>query len=208
MPHGRLLSADWPWARCISLRSDTRGKRTSLGHALSHALVRPWSFVASPESGHTNTPPSRIVTDATTRRPLEVTVGVYHSRSSVSFPAALPPLGSLPIVCLLHSPALHPPALPRPTHSTMAAFIPGGVTAAAVGGRRRPALCTSRGATAARTRVETRCLVVDVGSAEQLQVVLDSASEAKALVVIDYSTTWCGPCKVRVARLILVASRV
>lgn len=90
----------------------------------------------------------------------------------------------------------------------MAAFIPGGVTAAAVGGRRRPALCTSRGATAARTRVETRCLVVDVGSAEQLQVVIDSASEANALVVIDYSTTWCGPCKVRVARLVLVAARV
>lgn len=80
----------------------------------------------------------------------------------------------------------------------MAAFIPGSVTAAAVGGRRRPALCTSRGVTAGRTRVETRCLVVDVGSEEQLQVVLDSAKEAEALVVIDYSTTWCGPCKVRV----------
>nr|WOE55162.1 PhM00028.1 [Neoporphyra haitanensis]WOE55263.1 PhF00030.1 [Neoporphyra haitanensis] len=77
----------------------------------------------------------------------------------------------------------------------MAAFIPGSVTAA-VGGRRRPALCTSRGTTAGRTRVETRCLVVDVGSAEQLQVVLESAKEADALVVIDYSTTWCGPCKV------------
>lgn len=72
----------------------------------------------------------------------------------------------------------------------------GSVTAAAVGGRRRPALCTSRGVTAGRTRVETRCLVVDVGSEEQLQVVLDSAKEAEALVVIDYSTTWCGPCKV------------
>lgn len=46
--------------------------------------------------------------------------------------------------------------------------------------------------------METRCLVVDVGSEEQLQVVLDSAKEAEALVVIDYSTTWCGPCKVRV----------
>lgn len=47
--------------------------------------------------------------------------------------------------------------------------------------------------------METRCLVVDVGSVDQLQVVLDSAKEADALVVIDYSTTWCGPCKVRVA---------
>lgn len=108
-----------------------------------------------------------------------------------------------------------PVRLPR-SHSSdtvtsslaMAAFIPGSVTAA-VGGRRRPALCTSRGTTAGRTRVETRCLVVDVGSAEQLQVVLESAKEADALVVIDYSTTWCGPCKVRVApHLIAVGYRL
>lgn len=57
--------------------------------------------------------------------------------------------------------------------------------------------------------METRCLVVDVGSAEQLQVVLESAKEADALVVIDYSTTWCGPCKVRVApHLIAVGYRL
>lgn len=115
-------------------------------------------------------------------------------RASSLFPITFIPPGPLsvsvfvPPVLACES-SLHP--------RTMAAFIPGSVTAAAVGGRRRPALCTSRGATAGRTRVETRCLVVDVGSVEQLQVVLDSAKEADALVVIDYSTTWCGPCKVR-----------
>jgi thioredoxin 1 len=36
-------------------------------------------------------------------------------------------------------------------------------------------------------------LVVEVGSTEEMDKVLESAGEN--LVVIDYSTTWCGPCK-------------
>lgn len=141
------------------------------------------------------------------RHPVPLVTPPSVSRPSISFPPpARSPLHShtiLPypfLVSLALPTSLTLTSVPSP-HSppTMAAFIPGGVTAAAVGGRRRPALCTSRGATAGRTQVETRCLVVDVGSVDQLKVVLDSAKEAEALVVIDYSTTWCGPCKVRCA---------
>jgi thioredoxin 1 len=39
-----------------------------------------------------------------------------------------------------------------------------------------------------------RMLVVEVGSPQQMDTVLESAGEY--LVVVDYSTTWCGPCKV------------
>jgi thioredoxin 1 len=37
-------------------------------------------------------------------------------------------------------------------------------------------------------------LVVDVGSPSEMDTVLSSAGDA--LVVVDYSTTWCGPCKI------------
>jgi thioredoxin 1 len=36
--------------------------------------------------------------------------------------------------------------------------------------------------------------VLDVGSEEELDKTLKGAGDS--LVVVDYSTTWCGPCKV------------
>lgn len=38
-----------------------------------------------------------------------------------------------------------------------------------------------------------RMLVVDAGSAEDIDKILSAADDT--LVVVDYSTTWCGPCK-------------
>lgn len=39
-----------------------------------------------------------------------------------------------------------------------------------------------------------RMLVVEVGSESEMDTVLSSAGDS--LVIVDYSTTWCGPCKV------------
>ncbi len=37
-------------------------------------------------------------------------------------------------------------------------------------------------------------LVVEVGSTAEMDTVLGAAGDS--LVIVDYSTTWCGPCKV------------
>lgn len=39
-----------------------------------------------------------------------------------------------------------------------------------------------------------RMLVVEVGSTSEMDTLLTSAGDS--LVIVDYSTTWCGPCKV------------
>lgn len=39
-----------------------------------------------------------------------------------------------------------------------------------------------------------RMEVVEVGSVDEMETVLSSAGDS--LVIVDYSTTWCGPCKV------------
>lgn len=63
-------------------------------------------------------------------------------------------------------------------------------------GSARNALPTSRPAplVARRPYVAPRMLVVEVGSPDEMDTVLKSAGDT--LVVVDYSTTWCGPCKV------------
>lgn len=61
--------------------------------------------------------------------------------------------------------------------------------------RGRPTLSARRPArTAARPALAPRMLVVEAGSPTDLDTILKSAEDA--LVVVDYSTTWCGPCKV------------
>lgn len=40
----------------------------------------------------------------------------------------------------------------------------------------------------------TRMLVVEAKSGDDIDLILGAAKDA--LVVVDYSTTWCGPCKV------------
>lgn len=43
-------------------------------------------------------------------------------------------------------------------------------------------------------RQSPRMLVVEVASTAEMDTVLQAAGDS--LVVVDYSTTWCGPCKV------------
>eukprot|EP00189_Rhodosorus_marinus_P009414 CAMPEP_0184737578 /NCGR_PEP_ID=MMETSP0315-20130426/372_1 /TAXON_ID=101924 /ORGANISM="Rhodosorus marinus, Strain UTEX LB 2760" /LENGTH=135 /DNA_ID=CAMNT_0027204851 /DNA_START=184 /DNA_END=591 /DNA_ORIENTATION=+ len=52
---------------------------------------------------------------------------------------------------------------------------------------RTGAVCTGH------TRNGVRMLVSDVGSKAELDKVLEGAGSS--LVVVDYSTSWCGPCK-------------
>lgn len=44
------------------------------------------------------------------------------------------------------------------------------------------------------SRRTPQMLVVDVGSTDELDKIVQAADDS--LIVIDYSTTWCGPCKV------------
>lgn len=77
-------------------------------------------------------------------------------------------------------------------------LCPGGVSpsrTSAFAGRSLTAQCTARPrAFARRPSAKPRMVVVDVGSTDEMDKVLDSAGDT--LVVIDYSTTWCGPCKI------------
>ncbi|KAJ8907052.1 hypothetical protein NDN08_003535 [Rhodosorus marinus] len=52
---------------------------------------------------------------------------------------------------------------------------------------RAGAVCT------AQTQNVVRMLVSDIGSKAELDKVLEGAGSS--LVVVDYSTSWCGPCK-------------
>jgi thioredoxin 1 len=55
--------------------------------------------------------------------------------------------------------------------------------------------CRPRGATLMRpARQAPQMLVVEVSSTTEMDTVLRAAGDS--LVVVDYSTTWCGPCKV------------
>mmetsp|Transcript_40816 Transcript_40816/g.100438 ORF Transcript_40816/g.100438 Transcript_40816/m.100438 type:complete len:144 (+) Transcript_40816:2-433(+) len=73
----------------------------------------------------------------------------------------------------------------------MAAFVSGGLG----GGWAARVEPARRGVCAARPRrVVPRALVVDVTSPGELTTALENAGDS--LVVVDYSTTWCGPCKV------------
>jgi thioredoxin 1 len=77
---------------------------------------------------------------------------------------------------------------------TMPALPQRGITSSLV---EQPLWCSSRGrdvTTSQHRAVPARMLVVEVGSPEQMDTVLESAGSH--LVVVDYSTTWCGPCKV------------
>ncbi|CAN0130877.1 unnamed protein product [Phaeothamnion confervicola] len=74
-------------------------------------------------------------------------------------------------------------------HCASAFLAPGGVAA----GLARAS--TGAGRTRARpSATAPRMAVLDVGSEEDLDKALMSAGSS--LVVVDYSTTWCGPCKV------------
>lgn len=58
------------------------------------------------------------------------------------------------------------------------------------------ALCSRTGRSdvaASRPRSAPKMLVVEVGSVGEMDTVLDSADGS--LVIVDYSTSWCGPCK-------------
>lgn len=47
---------------------------------------------------------------------------------------------------------------------------------------------------ASRSAGHPLAVVVDISSTEEFDAALESAGEA--LVVVDYSTSWCGPCKI------------
>jgi len=47
---------------------------------------------------------------------------------------------------------------------------------------------------ASRSAGHPVAVVVDISSTEEFDAALESAGEA--LVVVDYSTSWCGPCKI------------
>jgi thioredoxin 1 len=50
--------------------------------------------------------------------------------------------------------------------------------------------------TVTNTRTSALHAVVDIGSEGAFDKTIAKAAKASTLVVVDYSTTWCGPCKV------------
>ena len=72
-----------------------------------------------------------------------------------------------------------------------------GLIATLAAGFSMPSAAHARGALApasSRRAVQPVAVVVDISSTEEFNDALESAGEA--LVVVDYSTSWCGPCKI------------
>lgn len=65
-----------------------------------------------------------------------------------------------------------------------------GSIASRIGGSSLPRVAPQKRATLSTPRM----LVLEAESIEEMDKILDNADES--LVVVDYSTSWCGPCKV------------
>ena len=95
---------------------------------------------------------------------------------------------------LLDTPSLHINIMVRSTilfaasiAATCQAFAP---TSSFVGRSNNVATCAPKKS----TRNGLKMQVIDITSEDAFDKTLSSASDA--LVIVDYSTTWCGPCKV------------
>ena len=64
----------------------------------------------------------------------------------------------------------------------------------APGGVRAPLAPSAAAATTERAIRHPQMVVIDISSADEFDEALKTAGDS--LVVVDYSTSWCGPCKI------------
>ena len=87
--------------------------------------------------------------------------------------------------------AEHPAAMPR----RITLLVLAALSALASGFKVAPARALARAAApAARRAGVPRAVVTEISSTDEFNKALESAGDS--LVVVDYSTSWCGPCKI------------